>query len=83
MRWPVTNNVIYYPKNSPNSHIQEWNIQIERALDNKTVLDVAYVGTKMGNLATTFNANQTDILGPEPGANGQRVGSPLPGLHPN
>ncbi|HWW15635.1 MAG TPA: TonB-dependent receptor [Candidatus Dormibacteraeota bacterium] len=58
----TTNNVIYYPKNSPNSHIQEWNLQIERALDNKTVLDVAYVGTKMSNLATTFNANQT-VLG--------------------
>jgi hypothetical protein len=58
----TTNDVIYYPKNSPNSHIQEWNIQIERALDNKTALDVAYVGTKMGNLATTFNANET-VLG--------------------
>ena len=57
-----TNNVIYYPQNSPNSHIQEWNIQIERALDSKTSLDVAYVGTNMGNLATTFNANQT-VLG--------------------
>jgi hypothetical protein len=53
------NNVIYYPKNSPNSHIQEWNLQIERALDSKTSVDVAYVGTKMSNLATTFNANAT------------------------
>jgi len=51
------NNVVYYPKNSPNSHIQEWNLQIERSLDSKTSLDVAYVGTKMSNLATTFNAN--------------------------
>lgn len=58
----TTNNVIYFPKNSPNSHIQQWNIQIERALDSKTALDVAYVGTKMGNLATTFNANET-VLG--------------------
>jgi len=57
-----TNNVIYYPKNSPNSHIQEWNIQLEQALDNQTSFDLAYVGTKMGNLATTFNANST-ILG--------------------
>jgi len=57
-----TNNVIYYPINSPNSHIQEWNIQVERALDKATSLDVAYVGTKMSNLATTFNANQT-VLG--------------------
>jgi hypothetical protein len=67
-----TNNVIYYPKNSPNSHIQEWNLQIERSLDNKTSVDVAYVGTKMSNLATTFNANQT-IFGT--GCNGCPAGT--------
>ncbi len=58
----TTNNVVYYPENSPNSHIQEWNFQVEHALDNQTSFDVAYVGTKMGNLATTFNANET-VLG--------------------
>jgi len=57
-----TDNVIYYPKNSPNSHIHQWNIQVEQALDSKTSLDVGYVGTHMGNLATPFNANAT-ILG--------------------
>ncbi len=57
-----TTNVIYYPENSPNSHIQEWNFQVEQALDNQTSFDLAYVGTKMGNLATTFNANET-VLG--------------------
>jgi hypothetical protein len=57
-----TNNVIYYPKNSPNSHIHQWNIQVEQALDSKTSLDVGYVGTRMGNLATPFNAN-SNILG--------------------
>jgi len=56
-----TDNVVYYPKNSPNSHIQQWNLQVERALDNKTSLDIGYVGTKMGNLATPFNANLTAI----------------------
>lgn len=55
-------NVIYYPKNSPNSHIHQWNLQVEQALDAKTSLAVAYVGSKMGNLATPFNANQT-VLG--------------------
>lgn len=56
-----TDNVIYYPKNSPNSHIQEWNLQIEQALDTKTSLSVGYVGTKMSNLSTPFNANQTAL----------------------
>ncbi len=60
-----TDNVIYYPKNSPNSHIQEWNIQLEQALDSKTSFDLAYVGTNMGNLSTPFNANQT-ALGSNP-----------------
>jgi hypothetical protein len=72
----TTNNVIYYPKNSPNSHIQEWNIQIERALDSKTALDVAYVGTKMGNLATTFNANET-ALGSNPATTWFPVGGAI------
>jgi len=62
----TNNNVIYYPVNSPNSHIQQWNLQVERALDRATSLDVAYVGTKMGNLATTFNANST-VLASNPG----------------
>lgn len=61
-----TDNVIYYPKNSPNSNVQQWNIQVEQALDSKTSLDVGYVGTQMGHLATPFNANQTDVLGMEP-----------------
>ncbi len=56
-------NVVYWPKNSKNSHIQQWNIQIEHALDSKTSFNVAYVGTKVGNLATPFNANQTPIGG--------------------
>jgi hypothetical protein len=58
----TNNNVIYYPENSPNSHIHEWNFQVEQALDSQTSFDIAYVGTKMGNLATTFNANST-VLG--------------------
>ncbi|MFZ1918729.1 MAG: TonB-dependent receptor [Terriglobales bacterium] len=53
----ANDNVVYWPKNSPNSHIQEWNIQIEQALDSKTSWVLAYIGTKVGNLATPFNAN--------------------------
>jgi len=56
-----TDTVIYYPKNSPNSKIQQWNIQVERALDSATSLNVAYVGTHMSNLATQFNANANPL----------------------
>jgi len=57
----AADNVVYYPKDSPNSHIHQWNIQIEQALDSHTSLDVGYVGTKMGNLAAQFNANETAL----------------------
>jgi len=55
----AANNVIYYPKNSPNSHIQQWNVQIEQALNSKTSFVIGYVGTHSSNLATPFNANET------------------------
>ena len=73
------NNVIYYPENSPNSHVHEWNIQVEQALDSQTSFDIAYVGTKMGNLATTFNANSTVApgLGSDAGSRWFPVGGAL------
>ncbi len=58
-----TDNLVYWPKNSPNSHIQQWNVQIEQAVDSKTSFNLAYVGTHMSNLATPFNANE-NILSP-------------------
>ncbi len=51
------NNVIYYPKNSQNSAVQQWNIQIEHQLTSNMSATVAYVGTKMDHLATAYNAN--------------------------
>lgn len=59
----ATDSVVYYPKDSPNSNIQQWNLGIERAIDRNTSINVAYVGTKMGNLAVQFNANATTLGG--------------------
>ncbi|HEY6446383.1 MAG TPA: carboxypeptidase regulatory-like domain-containing protein [Acidobacteriaceae bacterium] len=56
-----SDNVVYYPKDSPNPHIHQWNLQVEQALDRSTSLTVAYVGTKMGNLPLQFNANATEL----------------------
>ncbi|MGD0790528.1 MAG: hypothetical protein ABR920_02050 [Terriglobales bacterium] len=56
-------NVIYYPSNSKNSSIQQWNVQFEREFAGNTAWHLAYVGTKMSNLATAFNANQTPLGG--------------------
>lgn len=57
------NNVIYYPRNSQNSMVQEWNIQFERQLSANMSATVAYVGTKMDHLATSFNANAGNFTG--------------------
>lgn len=56
-------NVIYYPKNSKNSRVQEWNVQFERQLSSATVLDIGYVGTKMSHLTTTYGANNPTLGG--------------------
>lgn len=55
---PKNVSVIYYPTNSKNSRVQQWNAQLEHQIGGSTALDIAYVGTKMNNLATAFNANQ-------------------------
>jgi Carboxypeptidase regulatory-like domain len=54
----ATNNLIYYPKNNQNSYVQQWNVQVAQALTPNTALNVAYVGTKMDDLTTIYNANQ-------------------------
>jgi len=58
-----TGDVIFYPRNSQNSSVQQWNIQVERALGANMVLSAGYVGTKMNNLATAFNANAVPLGG--------------------
>lgn len=54
-----SNAVIYYPKKNPNSYVQQWNVQIAHQVGANTALNLAYVGTKMDNLATIYNANKS------------------------
>lgn len=54
-------NVVYYPTNSKNSKVQQWNVQFERQIGSNTSWDLAYVGTKMSHLATAFNANAVQL----------------------
>ncbi len=56
-------NVLYYPTNSKNSRVQEWNVQFQRQLTSATVWNLGYVGTKMSHLTTTFNANSPTLGG--------------------
>jgi hypothetical protein len=60
---PQGASVIAYPRNSQNSDVQQWNIQLERQIGANMSADVAYVGTKMDHLATNFQANQTPLGG--------------------
>ncbi len=55
--------MIYYPRNSKNSRIHEWNFQLQQAFGANTVASVGYVGTKMDNLATSYNANAIPVGG--------------------
>jgi len=55
---PKNVSVIYYPTNSANSRVHQWNLQYEQQFGSSLAFDLGYVGTKMGNLATAFNANQ-------------------------
>ena len=69
---PTNVNVIYYPRNSKNSKIQQWNVQYERQMTTGMAFDIAYVGTKMSNLATAFNANAVQLGSFQVGPNSQR-----------
>jgi Carboxypeptidase regulatory-like domain/TonB dependent receptor len=58
---PSNGTIIYYPRNNPNSQVQQWNVQVEHQLGANMALDVAYVGTKMSNLATSYNVNNVPV----------------------
>jgi hypothetical protein len=47
----------WLPKDSP-SNVQEWNLQIQRQLDAKTAMTIAYVGTKGTHLSTFYDVNR-------------------------
>ena len=58
---PMNVSVIAYPRDSQNSSVQQWNLQVERQLASNMSVDVAYVGTKMSKLATAYNANNIPL----------------------
>jgi hypothetical protein len=60
---PKNVSVIYWPSNSKNSKVQQYNVQVERQVGSSMAVDIAYVGTKMSNLATAFNANNAILNG--------------------
>ncbi|HYE25815.1 MAG TPA: TonB-dependent receptor, partial [Clostridia bacterium] len=58
---PENTTLIFYPRESQNSTVQQWNLQLEQAIGGNMSVDLAYVGTKMDHLATRFNANKVAV----------------------
>ena len=55
---PQNATLISIDQHSPTSMIQEWNMQVQQALDANTSINIAYVGTKADHLETWFNTEQ-------------------------
>lgn len=51
-------NLIYVPQSQPTPQMQQWNLDIQRAITSNLFLDVAYVGTHGSNLTGNSNINQ-------------------------
>ncbi len=54
---PKNVSVVYYPSNSKNPRVQQYNVQFERQFGSSMAWQLGYVGAKMSNMATAFNAN--------------------------
>ncbi len=57
---PANVSVIAYPKGDVNSYAQQYNLQIQRELNNNTSLSFAYVGTHGVDLMSLFNLNRQE-----------------------
>ncbi len=59
---PTNVSVISYPKNSPTSTIQQFNLQVEQQLDTNTALNISYVGTRATHLFNDINYTGTQLV---------------------
>jgi hypothetical protein len=58
---PQNVNLLAYPKHSPTSMIQEWNLSVEQAFGPRTSMTLAYVGTKSDHLLDSVNYSATQL----------------------
>jgi len=54
---PAGTTMLAVNQSNPNSMVQEWNLQVERQVGSKNVVNVAYVGTRGSNLSTYYPYN--------------------------
>src|SRR6266567_3924788 len=55
---PGTDNITYIPKNTKDSYVESFFLDIQKELAKNTLLDVAYIGNHGLKLQGFFNANQ-------------------------
>ena len=55
---PLTANITYMPRDFHSSPVQSWYLSVQRALTDRMLLDVAYVGNRADDLLLFANYNQ-------------------------
>ena len=55
---PATDNITWVPKNTPDSYVENYFLDVQRELAKNTLIDVAYVGNHGVHLQGFLNANQ-------------------------
>jgi hypothetical protein len=59
---PAGTSEIAVNRNDSNSMVQEWNLQLERQIGNKDVVNIAYVGTHGSNLSSYYPYNMNQFV---------------------
>jgi hypothetical protein len=59
---PAGTSMIAVNQNNSNSMVQEWNLQLERQLGNKDVINIAYVGTHGSHLSSYYPYNMNQFV---------------------
>lgn len=54
-------NFLAVDRDTKNSRIQQWNLQLQQQIADKTVFTIAYVGTKADHLSTYYNYNDNQF----------------------
>ncbi|MBX6361427.1 MAG: carboxypeptidase regulatory-like domain-containing protein [Acidobacterium ailaaui] len=58
---PAGTNFLAVERDSKNSRIQQWNLQLEQQITSKTVADITYIGTKADHLSTYYDYNDNQF----------------------
>jgi hypothetical protein len=58
---PAGTTMLAVNQSNPNSMVQEWNLQVERQIGSKNVVNIAYVGTRGSNLSSYYPYNLTQF----------------------